>query len=311
MDTVRRFSVITLCLFASLASASTATYQLDFDATWSAQTHPQNFPASAHFSPLIGGVHADTVAFWTVGDLASLGIQRMAEWGSITPLDEEVQAAVDADDALAVLTGSGLPTSPGHVGLTFTATDDFPRLTLVTMIAPSPDWFVGVAGLDLRPGGVWAENLVVDLLPHDAGTDAGISYSSPDQPEVPHVPVSLIGGAPFTPGLPLGTFTLTLLTVTDVPEATAFTLAAAPNPFNPATTVSYSAAADGPLTLTVHDLRGRRVTTLLDRNVASGPGTVTWNGHDARGRLVAAGTYVLRLRDAAGRVTARSVTLVD
>lgn len=42
---------------------------------------------------------------------------------------------------------------------------------------PSPDWVVGVNGLNLcLKNCSWIENLVVDLYPYDAGTDSGITY---------------------------------------------------------------------------------------------------------------------------------------
>ncbi len=40
---------------------------------------------------------------------------------------------------------------PGSTSLDFELTEDFPLVTLVAMIAPSPDWFIGVRNLDLRP----------------------------------------------------------------------------------------------------------------------------------------------------------------
>jgi hypothetical protein len=42
---------------------------------------------------------------------------------------------------------------------------------------PTPDWIVGVSGLNLcNRDCTWAEQKVVDLYPWDAGTDSGISY---------------------------------------------------------------------------------------------------------------------------------------
>ena len=55
---------------SSGCAQSTAEYVVQFDATWSAQTHPLNFPPNPHFSGLIGGTHNDQVAFWEVGELA-------------------------------------------------------------------------------------------------------------------------------------------------------------------------------------------------------------------------------------------------
>ena len=54
-------------------------YTVVFEATWSAESHPDGFPPSPHFSGLIGGTHNDQVTFWEVGGLASPGMESMAE----------------------------------------------------------------------------------------------------------------------------------------------------------------------------------------------------------------------------------------
>ena len=80
------------------------------------------------------------------------------------------------------------------------------------MIAPSPDWFVGIHGVDLRPGGVWAREIVVDLDPYDSGTDSGVNYTSGNADITPHLPIANIAGTfPFTGAPRIGTFRLTLL----------------------------------------------------------------------------------------------------
>lgn len=44
-------------------------------------------------------------------------------------------------------------------------------------LGPSPDWVVGVNGLNLcLKNCTWRENLILDLYPYDAGTDSGITY---------------------------------------------------------------------------------------------------------------------------------------
>ena len=54
---------------------------------------------------------------------------------------------------------------------TVTLTTGHPRVTLLTMVASSPDWFVGVFRLSLRDsGGNWLVSHSVDLFPYDAGT---------------------------------------------------------------------------------------------------------------------------------------------
>lgn len=71
---------------------------------------------------------------------------------------------------------------------------------------------------------------------------------------------------------------------------------ATPNPFNPRTTLSFSLPATAPAQLSIHDLRGRRVVTLLDGPLAAGKHQVSWDGRDANGRNVTSGVYVARLQ---------------
>jgi hypothetical protein len=82
-----------------------------------------------------------------------------------------------------------------------------------------------------------------------------------------------------------------------------------PNPCNPTTTVTYSVAHDGLVNLTLHDLRGRRVRTLVSGHRASGHHLERWDGTDGRGRQVASGIYVVRL-ESGGQVHTRSLAVL-
>jgi hypothetical protein len=72
-------------------------------------------------------------------------------------------------------------------------------------------------------------------------------------------------------------------------------LEVAPNPFNPATTIRFSIPIAGPVALTVHDITGRRVTSLAEGVYQPGEFTAMWNGLDDAGRQVPSGTYFARL----------------
>lgn len=196
------------------ASGDTARYRLTFTATWSAATHPIDFPSTAHFSNLVGGTHTNAVSFWSEGAIATQGIQDMAERGRTTPLDQEIAAAVRAGTAGAVWTGGGIGQSPGSTTLDFEISRRFPLATFVSMIAPSPDWFVGVSGVPLFENGEWVAERRISLVPWDAGTDSGITFNSPDRETQPHAGISRILTAPLSPNAnvtPVGTFTFTRL----------------------------------------------------------------------------------------------------
>jgi len=192
--------------------APTAEYEIVFDATWSEETHPQDFPSNDHFSGLIGGTHNGDILFWNLGELASPGIEQMAETGGKTLLTAEVQAEIALGNAGEVISGPGIGAGIGTASDTFTASLDFPYATVVSMIAPSPDWFVGVSGTLLLQDGQWANEIVIELYPYDSGTDSGTTYTSPNQNTIPPELIFQITGYPFLAddGMtvnPLGTFT--------------------------------------------------------------------------------------------------------
>lgn len=209
-----------LSLGATNASASIAQYQVTFNATWSPATHPGAYPGGAHFSPLIGGTHDAGAAFWQPGGLATQGIEDMAERGSTLALRNEVNTQIAAGHAGSVIAGFGTA-APGATSTTFTIDDAHPLVSLVTMVAPSPDWFVGVHGLSLGSGnGQWRDHLTVDLFAYDAGTDDGATFTSPDVEPMMHHSIARLDTAPFMGAGPLGTFEFTLLSSTGsvVPE---------------------------------------------------------------------------------------------
>ena len=68
-------------------------------------------------------------------------------------------------------------------------TPEYPLVSFINMIAPSPDWFLGVRDLSLcnTTTGKWQDSVVRDLFPYDSGTDNGTRFvSNPDdQPTTP------------------------------------------------------------------------------------------------------------------------------
>jgi hypothetical protein len=68
-----------------------------------------------------------------------------------------------------------------------------------------------------------------------------------------------------------------------------------PNPFALPTTIAFSLAEAGPVTVAVYDLLGRRVATLLDGPLPAGPHAVTWDGADGLQRPAPPGLYLYRL----------------
>lgn len=84
-----------------------------------------------------------------------------------------------------------------------------------------------------------------------------------------------------------------------------------PNPFNPSTTIEFTVPEgfSGRVSLTIHDLRGRLVRTLVQGKDQPGAHRVTWDGKYDSGAQAASGIYFCRL-DAAGGAHVRKLVLL-
>lgn len=85
---------------------------------------------------------------------------------------------------------------------------------------------------------------------------------------------------------------------------------AAPNPFNPVTSIRFSLSEEAPaVSLRVYDVAGRVVKTLHLGALQAGDHQVVWRGDDESGRTMASGVYFCRL-ETGGLVLSRPMTLV-
>ena len=82
-----------------------------------------------------------------------------------------------------------------------------------------------------------------------------------------------------------------------------------PNPFNPATLIRFDTTRPSNVRLTIHDVAGRTVATLVDGFLAAGRHEHTWRGCDDSGRSLPSGVYFSRIDSGEGVMT-RKLTLV-
>ncbi len=82
-----------------------------------------------------------------------------------------------------------------------------------------------------------------------------------------------------------------------------------PNPFNPATTIRYSLESGSSVRLTIHDIRGRLIATLVDCEQENGFHRAIWTGAGDGGEATPSAVYFARL-EAEGKVAAQKLILV-
>lgn len=204
------FAALLLLLSVGAAAAERAAYEVTLDVTWTAASHPVDYPADAHFSWLIGVTHGEGYRLFRAGEIATPGLEALAENGELTPFDAEIEAAIKAGHAGVLLTGRPIESMPGTTVFEVEIDQAHRLVSFATMIAPSPDWFTGAADVRLMDGGEWVAEMTLPLLAWDAGTDSGATYQAADADTLPGEPVAPLTSLHFAANgtsIPLGTAT--------------------------------------------------------------------------------------------------------
>lgn len=82
-----------------------------------------------------------------------------------------------------------------------------------------------------------------------------------------------------------------------------------PNPFNPSTQISYSLSNAAEVKLTIFNVEGRKVRTLVNEFQTAGRKSIGWNGQDDRHATVSSGVYFLQLSAGAFRETKKMILM--
>ncbi len=69
-----------------------------------------------------------------------------------------------------------------------------------------------------------------------------------------------------------------------------------PNPFNPSTTIRYTLPKESNVQLTVFDIFGREIRTLISGNQALGYKEIIWDGKNNNGNQISSGIYILHIK---------------
>jgi glucose/arabinose dehydrogenase len=83
-----------------------------------------------------------------------------------------------------------------------------------------------------------------------------------------------------------------------------------PNPFNSTTLIRFSLPHSAPIDLSLYNLSGQKIKTLINGHRSAGSYIVDWHGTDANGNTLASGAYLYRLRFG-NQVQSRKLTLLQ
>ena len=172
-----------------------AEYTIVVKSTWTKANHPFEYPSAnpisgPHFSGVIGAAHNASYAIFAEGTSPTPGLERLSEQGKHDPLDAEINAATATGTAGPLFSTGPLREFTDSLVGTVQVDSAHPMVSLVMMIAPSPDWFTGVSSVNLMENGAWVTSRTLDLLAFDSGGDDGATYKAGDKDNDPKNPTS-------------------------------------------------------------------------------------------------------------------------
>ena len=129
----------------------------------------------------IGMVHSRDTFLWIFGKLATPGLEDVAEIGNNTKMNAQLDSLLLRNKALSkFIIPPPLVTGTDETNLIFNT--NYPCISFVSMIAPSPDWFMGLHDFSLFNDKRWINDTTVNLLVYDAGTEEGdvFGYNNPE-----------------------------------------------------------------------------------------------------------------------------------
>ena len=168
---------------------SEASYTMIVSLNW--QSPQFSVPATAHVTALIGMVHSKDTVLWSPDKLATKGLEDVAETGNTINMNLELDAIIARSRALSKFM---LP-PPAVRGTTSTIlkfNTDYSYISFASMIAPSPDWFLGIHDVNLFPNKKWVDDVTLNIMLYDAGTEDGdvFGYNNPET--IPQQKVSFL-----------------------------------------------------------------------------------------------------------------------
>ena len=181
-------------------AAAAATYTVTFIGEWTADSHPNSFPAGDHFSNTVLFTHSDSVRLYNLGDLASKGIEDMSEIGDNAAITSEMQQMIADGNASNFVVGPRSIRGNGTDVLTIEATQEHSKLSYVAMIAPSPDWFTGLSAISLFENDAWTQRMELNVVAYDAGTEEGNEFKFENPATSPQSIITRITEAPLGNG---------------------------------------------------------------------------------------------------------------
>ncbi|XP_030756970.1 uncharacterized protein LOC115882862 [Sitophilus oryzae] len=129
-----------------------------------------------------GRSHDKSYVLFRLGKKSSAGVKAFAETGRSDLLEQMGQGGGGVYDEF---NAPPIPAGVGRTEAEFFVDGNHSRVSLMSRIVPSPDWFIGIDSFDLCVNGNWLDSITIEVDPIDAGTDNGFTFTAPNWPTDP------------------------------------------------------------------------------------------------------------------------------
>lgn len=178
-----------------MGPANSQRFLITFEIKWGTPGNEEmiNYPDDPHTGNMCLVVHNNKYSMFKLGEFASKGVDESASYGTNDTLIKEI---TNNGNYLTYYTAPILYT-PGATQFDITVNDDYPYFSFMTMIAPSPNWFVGASNVDLIDIGNimdYQNYMTIPIYAYDTGTDYGLEFKTlPKHPRGNNTkPISLL-----------------------------------------------------------------------------------------------------------------------
>ena len=160
-------------------SFSESRYTITITGKWNSPDF--SVPAGAHYTTFVGMVHNSKAWLWKEGIKASPGTELLAEIGNGTTMLTEIDSMIKARNASSLILFVAPATITSSNMVSVYCNSNYSHVSFASMLGPTPDWFVGVSGINLYNNNNWTADTTVNLYAYDAGTEDGdmFGYNNP------------------------------------------------------------------------------------------------------------------------------------
>ncbi|MEO6547873.1 MAG: spondin domain-containing protein [Ferruginibacter sp.] len=148
-------------------------------------------PPGAHVTSVAGMIHSQDTSLWSLKNVATIGLENVAETGNTVAMSIELDSIILRGKALSRFVLMP-PPLVGSTTFIEKFNSNFSCFSFASMLAPSPDWFMGVSSVNLYKEHQWVNELMMPILLFDAGTEDGDVFGYDNPATVPQMPISLL-----------------------------------------------------------------------------------------------------------------------